>query len=128
MVTNRTEGARSARVVALAGGVGVSLLVMAALHLTHVISGGGPPYDPDSAGVAEAVIGVVLLAAVYRMRRSPERSWGLMLGSLAFAVAGFVVGMTFTVRSGTAVDVAYHAIGLPLLLLTLAMHLKRERA
>jgi peptidoglycan/LPS O-acetylase OafA/YrhL len=127
MAMNRIEGARDARVSALAGGVGVSLLVMAALHLTHVISGGGPPYDPSSAGVAEAVIGAVLLAAVYRARRSPEGSWGLMMGALAFAIAGFVIGMTFTVRSGTAVDVAYHAVGLPLLLITLALHLKRGR-
>lgn len=128
MAMNRSEVEPRARVVAPVAGVGVSLLVMAALHLTHVISGGGPPYDPDSAGVAEAVIGVVLLAAGYRMWRSPERSWGLMLGALAFAVAGFVVGMTFTVRSGTAVDVAYHAVGLPLLLFTLALHLKRGHA
>ncbi|MEY9843187.1 hypothetical protein [Streptacidiphilus sp. MAP5-3] len=128
MAMNRSELAPGARVVALAGGAGVSLLVMAALHLTHVISGGGPPYDPESAGVAEAVIGVVLLAAGYRMWRSPERSWGLMLGALAFAVAGFVVGMAFTVRSGTAVDVTFHAVGLPVLLLTLALHLKRGHA
>ncbi|WP_042384713.1 hypothetical protein [Streptacidiphilus melanogenes] len=119
----RTEAARRAEsdpVVALvAAGVGVSLLVMSVLHLTHVISGGSPPYDPDAAGTAEGVIALVLLVAVDRLRREPDGARGFALGALVFAVAGSVLGLSLTVTGGTAVDVAYHCVGLPLLLFAL---------
>jgi hypothetical protein len=121
--TARTAPARRAegdRVVFwVAVGVGVSLLVMSVLHLTHVISGGSAPYDPDAAGTAEGVIALVLLIAADRLRREPDTARGFVLGALVFAVAGFVLGLVFTTTGGTAVDVAYHSVGLPLLLLAL---------
>jgi peptidoglycan/LPS O-acetylase OafA/YrhL len=103
----------------LAAGVGVSLLVMSVLHLTHVIAGGSPPYDPDAAGTAEGVIALVLLVAADRLRREPETAQGFALGALVFAVAGFVIGLVLTTTGGTTLDVAYHCVGLPLLLFAL---------
>ncbi|RAG80925.1 hypothetical protein DN069_35450 [Streptacidiphilus pinicola] len=115
-----TSEAVGDRVVArVAGGVGLSLVVMAVLHLTHVIAGGSPPYDPDSAGTAEGVIGLVLLIAADRLRREPRTAQGFALGAVGFAVAGFGLGLVFTTTGGTAVDVAYHCVGLPLLLFAL---------
>lgn len=112
--------AEADRVVArVAGGVGLSLLVMSVLHLTHVIAGGSAPYDPDSAGTAEGVIALVLLVAADRLRREPATAQGFALGALVFAVAGFGLGLAFTTTGGAAVDVAYHAVGLPLLLFAL---------
>jgi hypothetical protein len=35
------------------------------------------------------------------------------------AIGGFVVGLNFTVRGGGAVDIAYHAVVPPLLLVSL---------
>jgi hypothetical protein len=117
------------RVVArLAAGVGASLLVMAVLHLTHVIAGGSPPYDPDAAGTAEGVIALVLLTAADRLRREPDDSRGFALGALVFAVAGFVLGLVLTTTGGTAVDVAYHLVGLPVLLVALWIQARLIRA
>ncbi|WP_042415798.1 hypothetical protein [Streptacidiphilus anmyonensis] len=115
-------------VTRVAAGVGLSLLVMSVLHLTHVISGGSPPYDPDAAGTAEGVIALVLLIAADRLRREPDGARGFALGALVFAVAGFVLGLSLTVTGGTAVDVAYHCVGLPLLLLALWRQTRVVRA
>lgn len=121
--TARTDPARRAAgdpmVVRVAAVVGASLLVMSVLHLTHVITGGSPPYDPDAAGTAEGAIALVLLIAADRLRREPVAARGFALGALSFAVAGFVLGLVFTTTGGTAVDVAYHCVGLPLLLFAL---------
>jgi hypothetical protein len=77
------------------------------------------------------------------LRASPKRSSGsrspsgpprscakaahareIAIATALFAIAGFVLGLTFTVRGGGAVDVAYHAAMLPLLLLTLIFLLR----
>ncbi|SEK70542.1 hypothetical protein [Streptacidiphilus jiangxiensis] len=130
--TARTAPARRGEgdplVAPLATGVGASLLVMSVLHLTHVIAGGSPPYDPDAAGTAEGVIALVLLIAADRLRRERAAARGFALGALVFAVVGFVVGLTFTTTGGTAVDVAYHAVGLPLLLFALVRQARVARS
>ena len=43
-----------------------------------------------------------------------------MIG-LAFAIFGFIVGLTFTIRGGDAIDLAYHATMLPVLTATAAL-------
>ena len=48
----------------------------------------------------------------------------IVLGS---AVVGFLVGLTFTVQGGDPVDVAYHAVMLPVLLATAIALLRRQR-
>jgi hypothetical protein len=43
-----------------------------------------------------------------------------------FAIVGFAVGLSFTLRGGGTVDVVYHALMLPLLLLTLVVLLRDD--
>ena len=91
------------KVAALIGFVAATLVVASALHLARVVEGGSPPFDPDRGGIAEAVIAVVLAA-----------------GAVAFAIVGFGIGLSMTVRGGGAGDIAYHLTMLPLLLFALA--------
>ncbi|HEX3833368.1 MAG TPA: hypothetical protein VHW04_15430 [Solirubrobacteraceae bacterium] len=100
-----------------------SLAVMGLLHLSGVLGGGSKPFAPRPAGIAEAIISLVLAyGASALMRNPPRRRWAL--GSVEFAVLGFVVGLGFTVRGGDAIDLAYHATVLPLLVLTLVALLR----
>jgi hypothetical protein len=48
-------------------------------------------------------------------------------GALAFAVFGFVVGLSTTIQGGAAVDVSFHVVMLPLLVATLVALRKRGR-
>jgi hypothetical protein len=103
-----------------------TLVIASTLHLSGADQGGGDPFSPNRAGVAEAVIAVVLLAGVAALRRGARR---LAIASVVFAVAGFLVGLSMTIRGGAAADVAYHAVMLPILLLTLVQLARsRERA
>ena len=91
-----------------------SLGIMSALHLAN------------DAGIAEAVIAVVLLAGAAALGRGARILPPLTVG---FAIVGFLAGLHFTLESGDAVDLAYHATVLPLLGLTLAVLLRtRSRA
>lgn len=101
-----------------------SLVVMSYLHLHGDITAGGPPYRPDDAGIAEAIIAAVLLAGAYTVWRRPDRARATALGTVGFAIVGFVVGLTITVGSGSAVDIAYHSTVLPLLLVTMGLVLR----
>jgi hypothetical protein len=40
-------------------------------------------------------------------------------GTIAVAILGFIVGLVFTVQGGDAIDLAFHATMLPLLIFTL---------
>jgi hypothetical protein len=59
--------------------------------------------------------------------RGSANVWRAATGSTVFAIVGFVVGLDFTVRGGAAIDIAYHATVLPLLLCTLAALLAPRR-
>ena len=87
-----------------------SLAVMSALHL------------PGDAGIAEAVIAVVLLTGAAALGRGARIFPPLTVG---FAIVGFLAGLHFTLGSGDAVDLAYHATVLPLLIATLVALIKR---
>jgi hypothetical protein len=87
-----------------------SLGVMSALHL------------PNDAGIAEAVIAVVLLAGAAALARGARILPPLTVG---FAIVGFLAGLHFTLGSGDAPDLAYHATVLPLLIATLVALIKR---
>ena len=106
------------KVAALMGFVAATLVVASALHLAGVVDDGSPPFDPDRAGIAEAVIAAVLAAGAVALVRGVRR---VALGSVVFAIAGFGVGLSMTVRGGATGDIAYHATMLPLLLLVLAL-------
>jgi hypothetical protein len=104
-----------------------SLAVIASLHLSHVLAGGKNPFRATDAGIAELVIGLVLLYGIVELLRRSTSGSGVALATLVFAIVGFVVGLTFTLRGGDAIDIAYHATVLPLLVATLFL-LQRNRA
>jgi peptidoglycan/LPS O-acetylase OafA/YrhL len=100
--------------------VALSLAVMSTLHLAGAIHG-KKPYDPTGAGVAEAIIGIVLVAGGLALMRVPQRGSAPAVAAIVFAILGFALGLTFTIRGGTAVDIAYHATVLPVLGVTLLL-------
>jgi peptidoglycan/LPS O-acetylase OafA/YrhL len=97
-----------------------SLAVASALHLS-----GADGNDATAAGVAEAVICVVLLGGAIAYRRVP---WGrtAALAATGFAILGFCYGLSLTVRGGDVGDVAYHATVLPLLIVTLILIIRAK--
>jgi hypothetical protein len=92
------------RVAAVMACEAASLAVASILHL------------PNRAGIAEAIIGVVLAAGAIAMIRVPARArtTGMVLNSLA--IAGFLNGLTMTARAGDAPAIAYHIAVLPVLI------------
>jgi hypothetical protein len=110
------------RTIAIAMGAEAATLVVASsLHFADA-TGGSKPFRPDRAAIAEAVIAAVLLAGALALARG---SRGAGVGAVAFAIVGFLVGLNFTIRDGSAADVAYHAAMLPLLVLTLLALVRR---
>src|SRR5690242_18958083 len=54
--------------------VAASLAVSYALHLSWHVTGRGAPYDPDGAGIAEAVLGAELVAGAAGILHAPRRA------------------------------------------------------
>jgi len=115
MVALRTLFTSHRGIAALMAVEAASLAVVSALHLS-----GADGNDATGAGVAEAVICVVLLGGAIAYRRA---SWGrpAALGATGFAIAGFCYGLSVTVRGGDVGDVTYHATVLPLLIITMIL-------
>jgi hypothetical protein len=89
----------------------LSLAVFATLHLAGALRVG----SSYGAGVAEALIGFVLLGgSVARSRRAA-------LSAVGFATFGFLVGLSFTVGGSSPIDLAYHLVMLPVLVVTAAL-------
>jgi drug/metabolite transporter (DMT)-like permease len=105
--------------------VAATLAVMASVHLAGLLQGSNP-FRPDDAGIAEAVIGAALLVGAAALWRQTAHRWGLAVAATGFAIVGFVVGLSFTLRGGDAIDVAYHATMLPVLLLALAALVRKK--
>ncbi|HLH64325.1 MAG TPA: hypothetical protein VKV27_01340 [Solirubrobacteraceae bacterium] len=82
-----------------------SLAAMSALHL------------PNEAGVAEAIICLVLLAGVTALLRRTAHARTAARLAVGFAILGFLGGLHFTIQTG-GLDLAYHLTVLPLLVLT----------
>ena len=61
---------------------------------------------------------MVLLAGAAALFRDPVRGRTAALGAVGFAIFGFIVGLTFTISGGAAIDLAYHAVMLPILIAT----------
>ena len=59
-----------------------------------------------------------MLAGTAALFRDPVRGRTAALGAVGFAIFGFVVGLTFTISGGAAIDLAYHAVMLPILVAT----------
>jgi hypothetical protein len=112
------------RVAALMIVESTTLAVASALHLSGLVTGRGAPFNATHAGVAEAVIGVVLAAAAIAMLKTPELGRAIGLAATGFAIVGFLVGLRFTTLGGHAPDVAYHLTLLPVFAVTLIVLLR----
>jgi hypothetical protein len=104
------------RVAALMIVEAASLAVASALHVSGNVTGRSKLFDADDAGIAEAIIGAVLLGGAIAIFRLPR--WGRTIGLAAtgFATAGFIVGLSITARGGHWPDIAYHLAVLPVLI------------
>jgi peptidoglycan/LPS O-acetylase OafA/YrhL len=94
----------------------VSLAVASGLHLSGMAKGRSARFDPTQAGIAEAVIGAVLLAAAIPMLRRTDSARVIGIAGVGFAIVGFLVGLMFTTLGGHWPDIAYHLTVLPVLL------------
>jgi hypothetical protein len=92
-----------------------SLAVASALHLSGHVHGRSAPFDADHAGVAEAIIGIVLVAAAVVMLRALRQARTVGITATGFAIVGFLVGLSMTASGGHLPDIAYHLTVLPLL-------------
>ncbi|HEX5120735.1 MAG TPA: hypothetical protein VFW65_36600 [Pseudonocardiaceae bacterium] len=102
----------------------VSLAVMSTLHLTGRLDDGSRPFQPSAAGIAEAIIAVVLFGAALTALFAPNQARPTALAAVGFAIAGFILGLTFTARGGSTADIAYHESVLPVLLVTMGLILR----
>lgn len=116
--TRRTRGPSRALSRVL-GAEALALAVMAVLHLSGALTGGHKPFAPGDAGVAEAIICVLLAAGARTLARGRPRSALIASATVVWAILGFCIGLYFTVQAGDAVDLAFHATMLPLLVITL---------
>jgi hypothetical protein len=98
-----------------------TLGVFALLHLTGALKPGSGSSNGYGAGLAEAVIGVVLVLGLRAFVRSPARGRLAALAATGFAILGFIVGLTFTVHGGATIDLVYHLTMFPVLILTALM-------
>jgi hypothetical protein len=99
----------------------ISLAAASSLHFAGLVHGRTSSFDPDAAGIAEAVIGAVLGAAAAALFRGGIRARPIGIGASSFALVGFLVGISETARGGHAPDIAYHATVIPLLILGLTL-------
>lgn len=90
------------------GLLAASLAVESALHLSGLVHDPGQSTE-IAAGGAEAIICVALAWGAAALARAGAAGRQVALGTTAFAVAGFILGLSITARSGYAPDIAYHA-------------------
>ncbi len=105
-----------------------SLAAASALHLSGHVSGRSAPFDADHAGIAEALIGMVLAGAAIMLWRGGARARTAGLFATGFAVAGFLWGLNITARGGHWPDIAYHLSVLPLLIVSFVVLLRLPAA
>jgi hypothetical protein len=117
------------RLAALMAFEAATLAVFAVLHLSGALRPGSGGSDGGyGAGVAEAIICVVLVLGLRAFVRSPARGRLAALVATVFAIFGFIVGLTFTVRGGAPIDLIYHLTMFPLLIITALMLGRRAGA
>jgi hypothetical protein len=106
----------------------VALAIAAALHLTGHVEGRGAPFDAHDAGIAEAIIAVVLLGGGVALLRVTRRARTLGIAANVFAIVGFGVGLSITARGGHAPDITFHLVILPLLITSLIVLARTRRS
>jgi hypothetical protein len=94
-----------------------SLVVMSTLHFVGILGIDSASGSSNGAASAEAVIALVLAAGAVALARRVAH--GVAIGSVGFAIVGFLIGISFTISGGSTVDITYHATMLPLLAATL---------
>ncbi|HZO77465.1 MAG TPA: hypothetical protein VFB39_05425 [Solirubrobacteraceae bacterium] len=115
-----TKTANRQRRIAVAMGLeAATLAVMAFLHLAGSLGGSLSSFSAPEAGLAEAVICLVLAYGATGLMKGRPRARAVAIAATVFAIAGFVVGLGETLRGGQPLDIAYHLTMLPLLALTL---------
>jgi Ca2+/Na+ antiporter len=92
--------------------VAASLVVVSAVHLSR---------SELDAGIAEAVICVVLSVGAVAVYRAVPSWRTAALRTVGLAIAGFLLGLSVTARGNSLGDIAYHATVLPILVGTLAL-------
>jgi peptidoglycan/LPS O-acetylase OafA/YrhL len=115
------------RVAAVMVAVAATLAVASALHLSGRVTGRGTLYDAGDAGIAEAVIGIVLVVGAVAMFRRLRRARAIGLAATGFATAGFLLGLSITARGGHWPDIAYHVAVLPVLIGSLVVLIRSGR-
>jgi hypothetical protein len=125
MTTTAMNQRRLRRLAGVMALEAATLAAMALLHLSGSLGGGLTSFSAPAAGIAEAVICVVLTYGASRLIRGGPRARAAAIASTTFAIAGFAIGLSATVGGGDALDIAYHVTMLPLLVLTLWALLRR---
>jgi peptidoglycan/LPS O-acetylase OafA/YrhL len=105
--------------------VAASLVVGSFIHLAGLTPAGTkPPFNASHAGIAEAVIAVVLGYGAFTVLASARQARLIAPATTGFAIVGFLVGMTMTAQGGDTADVVYHVVTLPVLVATLILLLR----
>jgi hypothetical protein len=110
----------------IGGLMALATLTLACASLLHfglaLPLGAATLADPDrGAAIPEAVIATVLAAGVIGVALRLGAAWVMALVAVGFAVAGVLVGITFTLPTGRTGDIVYHFCLLALLLTTAVM-------
>jgi peptidoglycan/LPS O-acetylase OafA/YrhL len=123
----RASPRRRRRIAALMVLEAASLLVASLLHLSGFAHGHARPFTATGAGIAEAVIGIVVACGAVSLLRPGARGRGTALAVTAFAIIGVVYGLSITTQGGDLRDIVYHATLLPMLIATFALLLRQKR-
>jgi hypothetical protein len=100
----------------LMGFVAATLAAGSFVHLAgYTPAGTKPPFDASHAGIAEAIIGVVLAFGAVAVLRAAAQERTTAIVTTGFAIVGFLVGLSMTAQGGDLPDVLYHVITLPVL-------------
>jgi hypothetical protein len=100
--------------------------VAALIHFEVLVDG----YPDREAGIAEMVIGTVLLAGLIYTFLAPEKTRATALIVQGFALAGAFVGLTLllTVGPATGLDVAIHVLMIVVLVAGLSISWRERSA
>jgi hypothetical protein len=108
--------------------VAATLAVGSFIHLAGYTPGGTtPPFDASRAGIAEAIIAVVLASGAISVLRATTHARKAAFGTTSLAILGFLIGLNMTARGGDVPDVVYHVIMLPVLIFSLILLVRSER-
>lgn len=115
---------RYRRLAGVMGAEAVTLAAMSSLHLGGLLHPGTDASAGTDAGIAEGILCFTLLWGASGLLRRGADGRRLALGTAAFTIAGFCLGLSITARVGDVADIAYHATMLPILAATFVLLLR----